>query len=216
MVAHRVEPFVDRELASLMSSPLDSWRRMLAGGALRDLSSGLLGIVAQSRAINLRDPSLAVADADQGGGVSASDHFDNQIIPGAAIGRTVSFRVGGEPRAFILVGDDTILGRQTIVRASDGTRAAVTLLGVVVHELTHARNLATTAVLRQTLDSDTTVYADTALAQASGASGAGQTSRCSTRSSARWWPGTSTGSSLRSSPARRAAHRVPAAQRRHA
>jgi hypothetical protein len=176
VVAHRVEPFVGRELAPLMSSPLDSWRRMLAGGALRDLSSGqLLGIVAQSRAIDLRDAYLAVADADQGGGVSASDHFDDQIVPDAAVGRTITFRVGGQPRAFILIGDDTILGRQTIVRASNGTRAPVTLLGVVVHELTHARNLATTALLRQTLDTDEAVYADTALAQASSASGAGAT-----------------------------------------
>jgi peptidoglycan hydrolase-like protein with peptidoglycan-binding domain len=176
VVAHRVEPFVGRELAPLMSAPLDSWRHMVANAAVRDLGSGfLLGIVAGSRAIDLREPYLAVADADQGGGVSADQHFDDSIVARGGAGQTVTFRANNDSRALCLIADDVFLGRQTIVRTSDGTHAPVTLLGALVHELTHARNLATTEALRLTPDTDADTYVDTALAQARSASGGTRT-----------------------------------------
>ena len=167
VVDHRVEPFVGLELAALIGAPLDSWRHMLGRFALASLNSGdLLGIVAQSRALDLRNRFLAVADPVQPGGSSAEDVFDDAIIPGSAVGNTVTFFVDGQPRAFIVIRDTVILGRESIVRTSDGTRAPVTLQGVVVHELTHARNLANNLALSETDDTDASVYADTALAQA--------------------------------------------------
>ncbi len=166
VVDHRVEPFVGLELITLFRAPLDSWRHMLGRFALTSLNSGdLLGIVAQSRSQDLRNHFLAVADPVQANGLSASDFFDDATIPGA-LGNIVGFLANGSPRAFIVISDEVILGRAFITRVSDGTRAAVTLLGVLVHELTHARNLANTQTLLDTPDTDSNVYVDTALAQA--------------------------------------------------
>src|SRR4029077_2296928 len=56
VVDHRLPPFVGLELANLMRSdvPFDSWRRMIGQSALTRLDTGeLLGVVAQSRAIDL-------------------------------------------------------------------------------------------------------------------------------------------------------------------
>jgi hypothetical protein len=165
VVDHRVEPFVALELIALFRAPLESWRHMLGRFAQTALNSGeLLGIVAQSRAQDVRDRFLATADAVQAGGQSASDLFDDSTIPGP-LGNTIGFLVDGSPRAFILINDDVILGRAFITRVSDGTRAPVTLLGTLVHELTHARNLANTLALLNTPDTDSAVYVDTALAQ---------------------------------------------------
>lgn len=165
VVDHRVEPFVGLELIALFRAPLDSWRHMLGRFALTALNSGeLLGIVAQSRTQDLRNLFLAVADPVQADGLSASDFFDDRTIPGA-LGNTVGFLVNGSPRAFIVINDDVILGRAFITRVSDGTRAHVSLLGVLVRELTHARNLTQTLALLETLDTDPDVYVDTALAQ---------------------------------------------------
>jgi hypothetical protein len=167
VVTHRVEPFVALELAALIQAPLDSWRHMLGRFALTSLSSGqLLGVVAQSRALDLQAPYLAVADPLQPGGLSAEAFFDDAIIPVGALGNTITFFAGGELRSFILIRDEVILGRESIVRTSDGTRAAVTLQGVVVHELTHARNLGNGQALLATPDTDTNAFADTALAKA--------------------------------------------------
>jgi hypothetical protein len=172
VVEHRLEQFVALELAALLHAPLDSWRRMLGMFALSALNSGaLLGIVAQSRAVDLRDRFLAIADAIQLNGATAENFFDDAIILEDALAVTVTFFVGGQPRAFIVIRDDVILGRAAVVRRSDGTRAPSPMLGVVVHELTHARNLANIQVLLDTLDTDANAYADTALAQARTATG---------------------------------------------
>jgi hypothetical protein len=139
---------------------------MIASGALADLNSGaLLGIVAQSRAIDLRDEFLAVADSPQPNGLGAEDFFDDAILARGALGNTLIFLAGGEARSFIIVADEVILGRASIVRTATGERAPVDLLGVVVHELTHARNREQIRALVATLDTDAAVYADTALAQ---------------------------------------------------
>jgi hypothetical protein len=172
VVDHRLEQFVARELIQFRQAPLDSWRRMLGTFALNALNSGeLLGIVAQSRATDLRDRFLAVADPVQPDGASAESFFDDAIIAGGALGNTVTFFVGGLPRAFIIIRDDVILGRASILRQSDNTRAPASLQGVVVHELTHARNLANIQSLLATPDTDTNAYADTALAQRRSATG---------------------------------------------
>jgi putative peptidoglycan binding protein len=166
VVDRRLEPFVALELSALLHTPLDSWRHMLGIFALTALNSGqLLGIVAQSRAIDLRLPFLAVADPIQGGR-TADEFFDDSIVAGDALATTFTFLAGGQQRAFIVIRDDVILGRATVVRSATGTRAAVTLQGVVVHELTHARNLGSSLALRATADTDASVYADTALAVA--------------------------------------------------
>lgn len=172
VVDHRVEPFVGLELRALLNTPLDSWRHMLGMFALKSLNSGaLLGIVAESRAIDIRDRFLAVADPVQEG-LSADDFFDDQIILGGDVkGRTVTYAAGGQQRSFIVVRDSVILGRETILRQSDGTHAPVTTQGVVVHELTHARNLKGSQALSETADTDSDVYTDTALAQARSAAG---------------------------------------------
>lgn len=172
VVEHRLEQFVARELAALLRAPLDSWRRMLAQFALQALSSGdLLGIVAQSRAGDLRDRFLAVADPVQPDGTDPATFFDDQTVAGA-LGRTVIFRSGGSLRSFIVISDNVILGRATILKTSDGTRAPAPLSGVVVHELTHARNVENIAALEATADTDTSVYADVPLALARSGTGA--------------------------------------------
>jgi hypothetical protein len=76
---------------------------------------------------------LAVADPVQDG-QSAEVFFDDAIVAGGALANTVAFSSAGQLRAFIVIRDDVILGRESIVRISDGTRAPVTLQGVVVHE----------------------------------------------------------------------------------
>lgn len=166
VVDHRLEQFVAQELSALIAAPLDSWRHMLGRSALQSLSSGfLLGIVAQSRAIDIRDKFLAVADAIQFDGTPAENFFDDSVILGGALGTTITFTVNGDPRAFIVLSDAVIMGRATIFRDSDGTRAPAPLQGVIVHELTHARNLANIVSLQQTPDTDITAFADPVLAQ---------------------------------------------------
>jgi len=172
VVDHRLEQFVALELMAVLHAPLDSWRHMLGTFALNALNSGaLLGIVAQSRAVDLRDRFLAVADPIQQDGATADTFFDDAISAGGALGNTVTFFVGGQPRAFISIRDDVILGRASIVRGSDNTRAPASLQGVVVHELTHARNLIAIQALLATADTDTNAYVDTALAQQRSATG---------------------------------------------
>jgi hypothetical protein len=172
VVEHRLEPFVARQLVAMLQAPLDSWRHMLASFALRSLNSGfLVGIVAQSRAIDLREPFLAVADAVQPNGATAESEFDNAIVPDPVSGVTVTFQAGGDQRAFILIGDHVILGRAQITRVATGTHAPSTLLGTLVHELTHVRNLAGSEILGLTADTDTDAFADTDLAQARSAAG---------------------------------------------
>jgi hypothetical protein len=172
VVEHRLEPFIGRELSAMLQAPLDSWRHMLGGFALRSLNSGfLVGIVAQSRATDLREPFLAVANPVQPSGVSAELEFDNAIVPAPVSGVTVTFQAGGDQRAFIVIGDHVILGRAQITRASTSTHAPSTLLGTLVHELTHVRNLAGSEILGLTDDTDTDAFADTGLAQARSAAG---------------------------------------------
>jgi hypothetical protein len=170
VVSHRVEPFVALELASLVSAPLGSWRRVLADWVLSSLGSGLLlGIVAQSRAIDIRPAFIQAADPIQSSG-SAEDYFDDEIILGDALARTIPFGAGLRTCSFIVVRDSVILNRDSIA-AADGRRANVTLLGVLAHELTHARNLAGIESLELTAGTDTDAYHNTALAQAASATG---------------------------------------------
>jgi hypothetical protein len=174
VVEHRLEPFVALVLAALIGAPLTSWRHMLGLFALNNLNSrGLLGIVARSRIEDLRAPFLAIAAPTQRGGVGAEAFFNAAATPDDSLGVTIPFDAqDGSRRSLIIIKDGVILGREAIVRTSTGARAAVTLQGVVVHELTHARNLANADLLLTTQDTDATVYADTALAQARSATGA--------------------------------------------
>ena len=168
---HRLEPFAARELLGMLTAPLDSWRRMLAASALSMLGSGLLlGIVAKSRVIDLRPAFDRIADAEQFGGGSAAQLFDDSFVTSDPA-QTVPFLSGGELRSFIWIDDSVLLGRGSIEKTEDHTHAPVTLLGALAHELTHARNLAMTQILQDTLDTDTDVYVDTALAQTSSATG---------------------------------------------
>lgn len=176
VVEHRVEQFVATELSGLLHAPLDSFRHMLGRFALTNLSSGnLLGIVAQSRGTDLRSRFLLVADALQTdptfGLVPADPFFDDAVSLGGAAASTVTFTVGGVPRSFIVLHDDVVLGRAVITQQSTGRRAKETLQSVVVHELTHVRNVAGTFVLLSIADSDSNTYSDTALAATSSATG---------------------------------------------
>jgi hypothetical protein len=173
VVAHRVEPFVGLELAALIDTPLNSWRHMLGFFALSNLNSGkLLGIVARRRVEDLRAPFLAAAAPVQSNGQSAELFFDASTALGDELATTIGFdAVDGTRHAFILVKDEVIMGRESIVRRTTGGRAPVTLQGIVVHELTHARNLANQQQLLATPDTDANTYADTALAVARSATG---------------------------------------------
>ncbi|AUT74005.1 S8 family serine peptidase [Paraburkholderia hospita] len=170
VVEHRLEQFVALELASLLHAPLDSWRHMLGRSALALLSSGaLLGIVARSRLDDLKERFTRTADSMQRG--MSADTLFSQAADSNNPAVTMMFSSGGTIKSFIVVNDTTILGRETIVRRVDGTLAPVTLQGVLVHELTHARNASALEALRATADTDALVYADTALAQARSATG---------------------------------------------
>lgn len=172
VVEHRLEQFVARELAAMRAAPFDSWRRMLATFALDALNSGeLLGIVAASRVGDLREQFLAVADPVQPDGSTAEETFREVTSGTSALGVTVEFSASGARRAFIIIRDDVVLGRAVTFRIADGTTAPEPLLGTLVHELTHARNLANSAALRAISDTDADVYADTALAQQRSATG---------------------------------------------
>lgn len=173
VVDHRVEPFVALELVALRQAPFDSWRHMLGRFALGSISSGqLLGIVSQSRVRDLRDAYLAVADPVQESGTTAEGFFDLVIARANDVANTLHFLASGRRRALITIRDTVILGREALRRRiDDGTRAPVELEGVVMHELTHARNLEVDHDLELIQDTDTTAYADTALAQARSATG---------------------------------------------
>jgi hypothetical protein len=165
VVDHRLEQFIARELVSLVSAPLDSWRHMLGRFTADALNSDeLLGIAANSRAIDLREPFLTVADPVQEGS-PAEQLIDDAIIAERVHGVTVEFSVNGEPRSFILINDEVILGRASTGLAGSTKRAPETLLGTLVHELTHARNLMQSDELGRAEDTDTEVFIDTALAQ---------------------------------------------------
>jgi hypothetical protein len=174
VVDHLVEPFIGRELATLIGAPLDSWRHMLGFFALNGLNASgfLTGSVARSRAEDLRAPYLAVAANQQIDGSDANDFFNRMVAQATELGNTIAFRdQAGGLRAFVTIRDEVIMGRESVVRQSTGGRAAVTLQGVLVHELNHVRNIAEDAVLNQISDTDATVYADTGLAQARSATG---------------------------------------------
>lgn len=166
VVEHRLEQFVARELSAMLAAPFDSWRRMLASFTLGALNSGeLLGIVAMSRLEDLRDHFIASADPVQPDGTSAADAFQRDVTAAPAHGVTIRFTGGGgQTRSLILVKDEVILGRAVTHRSTDDTTAPETLLGVLVHELTHVRNQANSDALRALSDADTEVYADTGLA----------------------------------------------------
>jgi hypothetical protein len=165
VVDHRLEQFVARELVALVSAPLDSWRHMLGRFTADALNSGqVLGIAANSRAIDLRQPFLAVADPVQDGR-PAEQFIDDTIIAEPVHGVTVEFFVEQDPRSFILINDSVILGRASTGLAGSTKRAAETLLGTLVHELTHARNLGQSDELGRTADTDSDVFVDTSLAQ---------------------------------------------------
>jgi hypothetical protein len=149
---------------------------MLGTFALNALNAGkLLGILPQTRAVTIRDRFLAVADPVQKDGATAENFFDNAIILGDSQGLLVTFLVGGQPRAFIIIADDVLLGRASTVRITNNTRAPESLQGVLVRELTHARNLDNTEALRAIADTDAHSYADTALADRLSASTRNQT-----------------------------------------
>lgn len=176
VVAHRVEPFVGLELAAFIGAPgppLNSWRHVIGLFALANLNSGqLLGIVANSRAEDLRAPFLAAAAPVQSGGMSANDFFTQQAGPPLGLGTTITFAgQSGATQAFILIDDNVILGRAAITRSSTGQKAPEVPQDTVAHELTHVRNLAIAQALLATADTDNTAYADTALAQAQSATG---------------------------------------------
>ncbi len=173
VVDHRVEPFVALELVALLLAPFDSWRHMLGRFALGALSSGqLLGIVAQSRVRDLRGAYLAVADPVQEAGTTAEGFFDLVIAPANDVANTMHFLAGGQRQALITIRDTVILGRENLRRrVDDGTRAPVELEGVVMHEVTHARNLEIDHDLELIRDDNPDAYADTALAQARSATG---------------------------------------------
>jgi hypothetical protein len=171
VVDHRFEPFVGQELATHVAAPLDSWRHMVGSFALSTLSSAqLLGIVAHSRCEELRARYLTLAAPVQQG-LSANAFFD-QRTGGAATANTVVFSLpDGSTRAFVWVKDDGDPRPRGAHPPVDGETAPVTLLGVLVDELTHVRNRANEESLRTIPDTDGGTYADTALAQARSATG---------------------------------------------
>ncbi|GAB7110954.1 hypothetical protein JCM4814A_92720 [Streptomyces phaeofaciens JCM 4814] len=172
VASRRAEPFVGLELATLIGSPLDSWRHMVGRFTLGKLDSDeLLGIVARSRSGDLRDAYVTVAAPVQGG-QSAEQLFDDTAATlGDASAVTLNFEtVEGSTSSLILLGDQVVLGWATVLRPGVG-RAPSTLRADLFHELNHVRNTINGQALRRTPDTDSGTYVDTALAQASSALG---------------------------------------------
>lgn len=168
VVNRRLEPFVGFELASLIDTPLNSWRHMIGRFALDKLNSGeLLGIVARSRSDDLRGAYLAIAELTQPDDQTAEFLFDDTVATlGDSTAVTLRFdATDGSTRSLILFGDSVVLGWATLFRRSTRRRAPATLRAALAHELTHVRNQATGDALRATPDSDSDTYVDPALAE---------------------------------------------------
>lgn len=156
VVSRRLEPFVGIELAAFIGAPLDSWRHDIGTFVLTVLNSReLLGIVAGSRAEDLRAPFLADAAPMQplpnGTRVNANDFFTNNTteLDRRQHGVTVDFaHRSGATHQFMLVGDDVILGKAATRQGGTLKTAPETLQDVLAHELTHVRHRALVEALR--------------------------------------------------------------------
>jgi len=177
VVSRRVEPFVGIELAGFIGAPLDSWRHELGLFALTVLNSReLLGIVAGSRAEDLREPFIEDAAPMQslpnGTQMNANDFFTNNTTAAGlpAHGVTIEFtHRSGLIHTFMLVNDKVILGKAVTFRPlPDGTfqTAPESIQDVLAHELTHVRNRALVETLRSSPNDDPTSFADPSASQA--------------------------------------------------
>jgi peptidoglycan hydrolase-like protein with peptidoglycan-binding domain len=177
VVSRRVEPFVGVELASFIGAPLDSWRHDIGKFALTVLNSRkLLGIVAGSRAEDLRTPFLGDAAPMQplpnGQQENANQFFTNNTTEQdrRQHGVTVEFtHRSGAIHHFMLVSDQVILGKGvTRHPLPDGTEqtAPESIQDVLAHELTHVRNLAHVVALRSSPNDDPASFADPRASQA--------------------------------------------------
>jgi peptidoglycan hydrolase-like protein with peptidoglycan-binding domain len=171
VVSLRVEPFVGIELASFIGAPLDSWRHDIGLFALTALNSReLLGIVAGSRAEDLRTPFLEDAAPVQplpnGTQINANDFFTSNTTEAVRRqhGVTVEFtHRSGVIHTFMLVADEVIMGRAvTRHPLPDGTQqtAPESIQDVLAHELTHVRNRAFVEALRSSPDDEPASFAD--------------------------------------------------------
>jgi len=171
VVSRRVEPFVGIELASFIGAPLDSWRHDIGLFALTALNSReLLGIVAGSRAEDLRKPFIDDAAPMQplldGTLINADQYFTNNTTEEdrRQHGVTVSFtHRSGVIHSFILVNDKVILGKAvTRHPLPDGTEqtAPETIQDVLAHELTHVRNHGFVEALGSSPDDEPASFAD--------------------------------------------------------
>jgi hypothetical protein len=177
VVARRVEPFVGIALANFIGAPLDSWRHDIGRFALAVLNAReLLGIVAGSRAEDLRTPFLEDAAPMQplpnGTQINANDFFTNNTTEGdrRQHGLTVEFtHRSGVTHTFMLVADEVILGKAVTRHfLPDGTlqTAPESIQDVLAHELTHVRNQAFVAALRSSPDDEPASFADPRASQA--------------------------------------------------
>jgi peptidoglycan hydrolase-like protein with peptidoglycan-binding domain len=177
VVTRRVEPFVGIELASFIGAPLDSWRHDIGRFALTVLNSReLLGIVAGSRAEDLRTPFLEDAAPMQplpnGTQINANDFFTNNTTEAdrRQHGVTVEFtHRSGVIHNFMLVADEVIMGKAvTRHPLPDGTQqtAPESIQDVLAHELTHVRNRAFVVALRSSPDDEPASFADPGASQA--------------------------------------------------
>jgi peptidoglycan hydrolase-like protein with peptidoglycan-binding domain len=177
VVSRRVEPFVGIELASFIGAPLDSWRHDIGRFALTVLNSRkLLGIVAGSRAEDLRTPFLEDAAPMQplpnGTQINANDFFTNNTTEEVRRqhGVTVVFtHRSGAIHTFMLLSDKVILGNAvTRHPLPDGTEQTTpaTIQDVLAHELTHVRNRPFVEALELSPDDDPASFSDPDLSQA--------------------------------------------------
>lgn len=166
--AGRLNARVAETLASFMSAPLDSWRRMAARFALGQLETDkLIGIVAFADAATLRARFLSVAADPQPNGETAAALFTRVTRVDGSLGRNLSFvNKTGMRSSFILLAASVLDGTARIVRDSNNTHVDVTLAETLVHELNHVRNQDGQQMLRLVPDSAASVYVDPALAAA--------------------------------------------------
>ena len=118
----------------------------------------------QQPGIDLREPFLAVADPVQDG-KPAEQFIDDAIIAERAHGVTVEFNVNSEPRSFILINDEVILGRAATSLSGSPRRAPETLLGTAGPRVDPRAQPRPVGRAPEYADTDTEVFVDPALAQ---------------------------------------------------
>lgn len=160
----RLEQFAAVALLQLLGQPTGSWSADVAEFARKALDENLLiGIATEARKWDLFPAYEALDSA-----VNTDERFrDDTVLTAPATFTLV--HAGGDRHAMILLREKDTLGRTRTTRDKTGLKARRELRDVLVHELTHARNVGDRH-LENLKEADPKIFLDPKLAQQLGAS----------------------------------------------